>query len=372
MFGIRRKAPSQSEPVRVVIVGASLDILGGHAVLIHHLLAGFAGSRRVRVSFLAVNPRLPWPLSALQRIKYLRTVATQLAYTLSLLWRLPLADVVHIFSASYFSFILGPLPALAIARLLGRAAILNYHSGEAEDHLRTWPISRALIRRLPTLIVVPSEYLVSVFRQFNLRSVVVANFVLIEKLPFSVRSWNGIRLLSNRNLEPLYNVACTIRAFKVIQLAQPSAVLTIVGDGSERSALEALSREIGVCNVEFLGRIESDQMVGLYERASIFINASRIDNMPMSIIEAFASGLPVVSTRAGGIPFVVASGIDGLLVDCDDFQALAACVLQLHSDPVLAEGLARAARRKCEDLYTWERVRKEWEKLYLESGQVHR
>lgn len=351
-------------PVRVLIVGASLDILGGHAVLIRQLIDGFADSGRIRISFVPINPRLPGPLRVLQRLKFVRTVVTQVAYTMSLVRRVHAADVVHVFSASYLSFLLGPLPALLTARALGRATILNYHSGEAEDHLMHWPISRWLIRTLSTRIVVPSEYLVAVFSSFRLNAVAIANFVPLERLPFCDKQFEEIRLLSNRNLEPLYNVSCTLRAFKSVQAARPDATLTIAGDGSQRRELERLSKELGLRNVTFLGRVESGAMPAQYAKTNIFINSSNIDNMPMSIIEAFAAGLAVVSTRAGGIPFVVDNAVTGLLVELNDDVSLAASVLRLVEDPALGKRLTRAARSRCEESYAWARVRTDWERNY--------
>ena len=367
-----RSIHAGAEPVRVLIVGASLDILGGHAVLIRHLIDGFAGSDRVRVSFAAINPRLPGPLRWLQRVKFVRTMATQIAFAIALVRRVPSVDVVHVFSASYFSFLIGPLPALLVARIMGRPTILNYHSGEAADHLEHWPLSRWLISRLSTLIVVPSAYLVSVFSIFRLNTIAIANFVPIEHLPFRERTFKEARLLSNRNLERLYNVACTLRAFKIVQTALPRATLVVAGDGSQRAELERLSKELGLRNVTFCGRVESEKMPAQYALADIFVNGSDIDNMPMSIIEAFASGLAVVSTRAGGIPFIVEDGVTGLLVNRGDSGALAQSVLRLLAEPALATRLTRAARLKCEESYTWEQVRAEWEQAYVLAASAKR
>ena len=106
-------------------------------------------------------------------------------------------------------------------------------------------------------------------------------------------------------------------------------------------------------------------MPELYDRADVFINASLIDNMPLSIIEAFAAGLPVVTTGAGGIPYIVEDGRNGLVVRCDDERALAQAVLRLFGEPGLAVRLLTAARADC-DRYTWTAVRDEWLLLYQE------
>src|SRR5258705_7226625 len=124
--------------VRVLIVAPSFDILGGQAVQAARLLDRLAQEPGLKADFLAVNPRLPGVLRKLQSIKYVRTVVTSLAYIASLFSRVWKYDVIHIFSASYFSLVLAPTPALLIGKLFGKKLLLNYHSGEAEDHLERW------------------------------------------------------------------------------------------------------------------------------------------------------------------------------------------------------------------------------------------
>ena len=201
-----------SRPLRVGLVGPSLDILGGQAVQLDRLLRRLGGTSGIEAGFIPMNPRLPGPLRWLQRIKYVRTVVTSIVYAASLLWRVPRFDVIHAFSPSYWAFLLGPVPAVAVARLYGRGALLNYHSGEAADHFGTWRTAVPLAR-LANHIVVPSGYLREVFARFGLGAEEIHNFVDVESIPFRIRTTVRPAFLSNRNLEPMYNVACCIRAF---------------------------------------------------------------------------------------------------------------------------------------------------------------
>src|SRR3989442_14588641 len=157
-------------PIRVCIVVASIDILGGQAIQALRLIEGLSGEPGVEAELLPINPRLPHPLRWLQRIKYVRTLATSIAYVGSLLVRLPRFDVVHVFSASYFSFLLAPPPAILISKLYGKPVLLNYHSGEAGDHLRRWRRTALPVIKLADRVVVPSDYLVSVFAKFGIES----------------------------------------------------------------------------------------------------------------------------------------------------------------------------------------------------------
>lgn len=351
-------------PLRVLIVVASLDILGGQAVQAARLLEGLAGEARIEAQLLPVNPRLPGALRRLQRIKYVRTVVTTLLYLATLLRRMPRCDVAHVFSTAYFSFLLAPMPAVLIAKLFGKPVLLNYHSGEAEDHLRRSRLARKVIG-LAERVIVPSSYLVDVFAKFGIRAQAVSNTVDLARYGFRARLPLRPVLVSNRNLEPMYNVECTLRAFKLIRAELPEARLLVAGDGGQRGRLRALARELGVEQVEFRGKVAPDQMPALYGEADVFINSSLIDNMPLSIIEAFAAGLPVVTSDAGGIPYIVEDERNGLVVRCGDERALAEAVLRLFREPGLATRLLTAARADC-SRYTWGTVRGEWLRLYQE------
>ena len=350
-------------PVRVCVVAPSLDILGGQAVQAARLLEALRGAPGVEAELLPVNPRLPGALRGLQRVKYLRTLVTQPAYLATLAARLGRCDVVHAFSASYLSFVLAPTPAVLLARALGKPVIVNYRSGEAEDHLRRWPSARATLR-LADEVVVPSGYLVEVFARFGIAAREIANGVDGERFRFRPRWPVRPVFLANRNLEPMYDVATVLRAFARIRARHPDARLTVAGDGSERGRLEALAAELGVGDVRFAGRVAPEAMPALYEEAELYLNASLIDNFPGSILEAFAAGTPVVTTDAGGIPHLVDHGRTGMMVPAGDDRALADAALRLLDEPALAASVAASARAEARDRYGWAAVRDRWAGLY--------
>src|SRR6185503_18689986 len=163
------------EQVRVLIVAASLGILGGQAVQAERLIRHLQNEPTLRVAFLPINPRLPGILRKLQSIKYVRTVTTSILYLLNLLREVRKYDVIHVFSASYLSFLIAPTPAILVSKLYGKKILLNYHSGEAEDHLQRWPRSTRSMLKLVDKIVVPSEYLFRVFTQFGFETLVIFN-----------------------------------------------------------------------------------------------------------------------------------------------------------------------------------------------------
>jgi len=119
--------------------------------------------------------------------------------------------------------------------------------------------------------------------------------------------------------------------------------------------------------VQFLGRVPHERMPALYNEAEIYLTSPNVDNIPGSLLECFASGLPVVATRAGGIPYILENERTGLLVPIGDHEALAQAAFRLLEDPELVERLTSEARKECER-YRWSPIRDQWAGLYLQLG----
>ena len=274
------------------------------------------------------------------------------------------------FSASYTSFLLAPLPAMLVARALGRPVVLNYHSGEAADHLNGSAIARAALARVECNVV-PSPFLAEVFARFGLPAAVVPNIIDLDRFAFRERDPLRPRFLSTRNLGYPYNVACTLRAFRAVQDRRPDASLTVVGSGPDETALRQLAVELDLRHVTFLGRVHPDMISDIYADHDIYIQTPDIDNMPLSVIEAFASGLPVVSTEAGGVPAILQHGRHGLLAPVQDHAAIAREALNLLDNPGAARHLAREARATCLS-YTWAAARQQWLGVYRRASAGNR
>lgn len=354
--------PNRSEKLRVAFVAPSLRILGGQAVQADRLLNGWKDDPEVDAWLVPVNPLPPRLIRAALSVKYLRTIVTEGTYIPQLVRQLARADVAHVFSASYSSFLLAPLPAIVAARAIGVPVVLNYRSGEAPDHLQRSAIARWALSRADRNVV-PSRFLVDVFSQFGLDASIVPN--IVDRAVFRYRERDPLRprLLSTRNFEALYNVGCTIRAFALVQQRYPDATLTLVGSGSEDAALRTLVRDLSVRNVSFAGRVAPHEIARYYAEHDVYIQSPNIDNMPTSVIEAYACGMPVVSTEAGGVPAILTHGVHGLLAPLDDHRSLAAYTLRLLEEPGYARGLARQAYAVT-DHYTWPSVREAWLESY--------
>lgn len=354
----------RSRALKIAVVAPSLDILGGQGVQAHSLSCALKRDG-FEVSDIPINPRFPRFLAWLRHLPVLRTLCNQLLYIPGLI-RLRQADVVHIFSASYWSFLLAPVPAMLAAKLFRKPVILNYHSGEAQDHLANWGKRVHPWLRLADLIVVPSTYLQKVFADFGYDSRVIHNIVELNDFRFRQRTPLCPKLLSVRNLEAHYRVDNTLKAFALIKQRLPEATLTIAGYGSEEKALKQLVERQAIADVRFVGRVEPADMPALYDSADIFLNSSAVDNQPLSILEAMAAGLTIITTTPGDIPAMTDNGRCALLVPGDDPEAMAEAVIQLLAEP----GQARRRVEKGRDMvatYTWSKVASQWASLYQAS-----
>jgi glycosyltransferase involved in cell wall biosynthesis len=224
-------------------------------------------------------------------------------------------------------------------------------------------------------IIAPSGYLVDVFREFGLKAVVVPNVVDLSQ--FHYRERNPLRsevrsevrsdlrphLVCTRGFSAYYSVDVVVRAFAEVKKAYPGATLDLVGRGPLESDVRKLVEELKLADVNFAGVASREEIGKHYDQADIFINASWLDNMPVSIIEAFAAGTPVVTTSPESIPYLVEHERTGLLSPVGDEKALAANVVRLLRDPVLAARLAQNAYQESSK-YTWAAVRGQWLEVY--------
>ena len=351
--------------MRVAIVAASLDILGGQGVQAQALVQSLREDG-VDADLVPINPRFPAGLRWMRRLPYARTALNQLMYVPGLS-RLARYDVAHVFSASYASFLLAPVPAMLAARLFGKRVVLHYHSGEALDHLTNWGALVHPWLKLADEIVVPSAYLRDVFARFGYRARVIRNVVDLTVFDYRERRPLRPRLLSTRNLEPYYRVDVILEAFARFQATCPGATLTIAGYGSQEPRLRAMAAQSGGGGVRFLGKVAPEWMPKLYADSDIYLNASEVDNQPVSILEAFASGLPVISTPTGDIPSMVRHGETGLIVPPEAPVAMAGAIAETLRRSERALQMAELAHTELAS-YTWKAVRDQWQAVYAGSG----
>jgi len=307
-------------------------------------------------AILPTNPALPKPFRVLERVPLLRTILREAQYLISLLQVIRSPGIVHHFCASYLYFFLHSAPLLLLGRWSQSRIVLNYRGGKASDFLRTWGWAAIPLLTRADEIVVPSEFLRRIFEKFGLASTLLPNLADTEQFPFVERERFEPRLLVTRNLEPIYDVECVLRAFQLVQEKLPEAILGIAGGGSEEEKLRALVKSLKLRNVVFFGAMPHEALPSIYRRYDLYVNASRIDNFPGSLVEAGCSGLPIVTTNAGGIPEMIRHGENGMLCNVGEPQALADDVLHILTCQELATQLAQNGRTWSEQ-FAWRNLR---------------
>lgn len=308
----------------------------------------------IRVRAINTNPPPPASLSWLKRVPGVRTVLRELQYLIFLAHDLD-ADIVHHFAASGVYFFLQSAPVVLLSKFKGSRTIVNYRGGDAARFLERWGYIVVPIMRLADCIAVPSEFLRQVFAAHGLKTTLLPNIADVSMFTWRRREQFGPKLLCTRNLEPMYNIECLLRAFRRIQHSYPEATLTIVGEGSEAPRLRRIAKLWKLSGVNFSGAITHEYLAAVYASHDIYVNCSNIDNFPGALVEAACCGLPIVTTRAGGIRFMIRDRHNGMLADLDDDEGIAAKVFEIVEDPTLGHALAYAARRWAEQ-FSWESI----------------
>lgn len=352
----------RKQKVRVALVGPSLRYVGGQSVQADLLIRHWQNDSDVEAFFVPIDPPLAPPIKWALKVPYLRTLIREPIYLRNLYRELGRADIVHAFSASYASFLLAPVPALLIGHRLGKKVIINYRSGEAADHLQRSPLAIRLLASAEARVV-PSGYLKRVFGGFGLAAEVVPNLVDTSQFSYRVRDPLRPRLICSRGFHPYYRVDLVVRAFKKVKDEYPEATLCLLGNGPVEREIRALVDELKLTGVEFTGPISRGGIGSYYDRADIFINASYVDNMPVSVLEALGAGTPVVSTSPEGIRYIVEDGKTGLLCDPGDWERLGDNVIALLRNPERARRLAQNGLNESAR-YVWEAIRPQWIELY--------
>ncbi len=325
----------------VLLVGPVAPPQGGMATSLAALgsvLPGASGEHSVQVCVLRTNTAL----GLIEHIPVVRSVLGFCLFLLQFLLLAPRCRVIHLLGASNLYFWLRCAPVLLLGRFLGRRVVLQYKGGLLGDFLASSGRATRWFLRRAHVLAVPSPFLARVLAQHGVGSVIIPNIAEVQHFPWRARALFAPRLLVARSLEPLYGVDIVLAAFARLRAAHPEAQLHIAGDGVARAALEAQAASCG--GVTFHGALKRAALAALHEQCDIFVNASRADNMPVSMIEAMASGLAIVSTSAGGIPDLVVAGRDALLVPVDDTAAL-----HLALESVLAD--VAAARQRAESAH---------------------
>ena len=252
-----------------------------------------------------------------------------------------------------------------LSRLLGHKVLMVLHGGNMPAFMRRHPVLSKRALSFAHLIVTPSHYLAHAIEQYGFTARVIPNMVDLHLYPFRQRRQLRPRLLWMRTFHPIYNPEMAIDVLHHVRRAYPDATLTMAGQ--EKGSVEAVRQrviQLGLQDhVRFAGFLNRELKQAEFAGHDIFLNTNRVDNMPVSVVEAGAFGLPIVATEVGGIPFLLRTGQDALLVPDENVEAMSAAVQRLLADADLAEKLSLAGRHLAEEC-DWSQVKMQWEDAF--------
>lgn len=258
--------------------------------------------------------------------------------------------------------------AARAARAAGKRIILALHGGALPEFAARHPGRVARLLVAADAVVAPSAYLRDALQPFRCDIRLIPNAIDLSAYPFRPRRGVLPRLVWLRAFHSMYDPALAVRVLAGLRRSYPGAVLSMYGadkDGSLAST-RRLAEKLGVADaVQFPGAVPKQRVGEALAAADIFLNTTQIDNTPVSVIEAMACGLCVVSTNAGGVPHLVRHGVDGLLVPPGQPGLMVEAVRQLLADEALCSRLSLAARERAEQ-FSWQRILPQWLEL-LES-----
>lgn len=268
--------------------------------------------------------------------------------------------IIDTYSTSNFYF---AVVAAGLCRLFKIPYIPILHGGSLPSRLDRSKRLSAFIFRHSLTNVSPSGYLKYEFERRGYGNVVlIPNNIDLSNYRFKVRRSFAPRLLWVRSFASLYNPTMAIRVLSELKRYYPNAVLCMVGqdkDGSMGMCRE-LAKVSGIeDSVIFTGKLPKVEWIRLSGDYDIFINTTNVDNTPVSVIEAMALGLPVVSTNVGGIPFLIEDNREGILVPPNGVSEMVARICELIGDPVWGCSLVQNAYDKVR-CFGWDCVRLSW------------
>jgi glycosyltransferase involved in cell wall biosynthesis len=249
------------------------------------------------------------------------------------------------------------------AHVTKRRAVVVLRNGRLREFIQRWQPWSGLVLSLPTEVLVPHEFLREQLSEIGLRvDGMIPNCIDLDNYKFKERSTLTPRFLYLRGTHPYYNAPMAVQVFALIQRKYPEAELTMAGkEDTDLEQCRSLIDKMKLRNVNLLGLVPKTKIPSLADKHDIYIQTNRVDNMPVSVIEMWACGLPIVATNVGGVPYMVKNGDDGILVASGDCQAMADACIELLVNSDLARKLSINGRARAMEL-TWDHVRPMWQK----------
>jgi glycosyltransferase involved in cell wall biosynthesis len=280
-------------------------------------------------------------------------------------WRKEI-DIVNLSVFSGPGFVASDIASL-VAKWLGKPLVFVLRGGNLPDFSMRHPQwVRRVFNRCDALVS-PSGFLAHFFREWGFDVKVIPNVIPIENYPFRLRQGVQPNLLWMRTFHPLYHPEMAVEVLKLLREKYPHVCLTMAGqEKGLLDSVKSLAAQYDLLgSIRFAGFLETSGKQREFVAHDIYLHTNRIDNMPVSVVEAAAFGLPVVATKVGGISYLLEHERTALFVENGDVHGMANAVMRLIEEPGLCTKLSENGRKLAESC-SWENVRPEWENLFEE------
>jgi glycosyltransferase involved in cell wall biosynthesis len=251
-----------------------------------------------------------------------------------------------------------------LCRLLDLKYIPKLHGGNLPLRLSKSPYLSRLIFKYAHCNITPSLYLLDAFKNMGFAEIVyIPNTIELHRYPFKKRTALSPKLLWVRSFASIYNPEMALRVFSEFKKQFPNSELCMVGpdkDGTLKKMRE-MAKSLRL-EVKFTGHLSKEEWVRLSADYDIFLNTAHFDNAPVSVIEAIALGLIVVTTNVGGISYLLKNNQSALLVNDNDVHGMVAALNGIMKDPALNERLITNAYEIIQS-FDWEKVKIKWHAL---------
>ena len=279
---------------------------------------------------------------------------------------------VDVYSGNAFAW------AEAVCWTLRRARkpyVLTLRGGDLPGLAGRWPRRMRRLLHSAAEVTVPSGYLLEQMRPYRSDLCLLPNPLDLSAYRHRLRERAGPRLVWLRAFHAIYNPSIAPQVVGLLLREFPAIRLTMLGpdkgDGSLERTQRAALRLALPDRIRFPGAVSKAEVAASLNHADIFLNTANVDNTPVSVLEAMACGLCVVSTNVGGIPYLLEHEHDALLVSPADPGAAANAVWRILTEPGLAQRLSANARRKVQ-AFDWSRILPQWEELLTDVGNGRR
>jgi glycosyltransferase involved in cell wall biosynthesis len=254
--------------------------------------------------------------------------------------------------------------ACKLLKLLNKKLVITIHGGAVPERIDKYPSRYLSVINSADAVTCPSGFMISKLEKYNIYPALIENSIPVYQYTFLSKVIARPVLLWMRAFSGIYNPEMAVRVVKILKKEFPAIKLYMAGpDLGTLSQTKNLIYSLQLQdNIEIIGFLDIEKKRDYTEKADIFISTNRIDNAPVTFIEMWAIGLPVVSTDVGGVSHMVSNERTGLLCGVDDDHNMAMCISTLIKSPVLFQSIVQNAKGEVNN-YSQQTVASKWKNL---------